>query len=138
MVALASIIVGVDGTDPSWRALAMAIGVASRERGRVHACFVYHIPIPADGFVLAAPAVDLTPEEEGELGKTVREELELAGVSGDFTIRSGEIGHELEALADACRGDLIVVGRSRHPTLHLGGVPRQLLTKGRWPVLVVP
>jgi len=44
----------------------------------------------------------------------------------------------LETLAEACHADLIVVGRSRHPALHLGGVPRRLLAMGHRPVLVVP
>ena len=48
------------------------------------------------------------------------------------------MARELEALAEACHADLIVVGRSRHPALHLGGVPRRLLAMGRRPVLVVP
>jgi nucleotide-binding universal stress UspA family protein len=41
-------------------------------------------------------------------------------------------------VASGCRADLIVVGRSRHPALHLGGVPRKLLAMGHRPVLIVP
>ena len=35
-----SVIVGVDGSDVSWRALAMAAQLAKRDDGDVHACFV--------------------------------------------------------------------------------------------------
>ena len=44
---------------------------------------------------------------------------------GEFNERSGDVARELETLAEACHADLIVVGRSRHPALHLGGVPRR-------------
>ncbi len=131
--------VGFDGSETSYRALAMAIGLAGREHGTVQACFVAHLPATAalGGFV--APASLLSdPEGDDELAAFVTAELARAGVAGDFTRRSGEVAAELERLAEACGADLLVVGRSTHPHLHLGGVPRQLLARGRIPVLVVP
>lgn len=90
--------------------------------------------------VFAMPVVPVIEEvsDDGTLGEQVREELALAGVEGDFCCREGEIAQQLEALAESCQADLIVVGRSRHAALHLGGVPRRLLSMGRRPVLVVP
>jgi nucleotide-binding universal stress UspA family protein len=138
-VALSSIVVGVDGSATSWRALAMAVGIARREQGSVHACYVAHTPIPAVGLAVPiAPLETGTEEDGGELGRSVCEELRQAGVAGEFSFRSGDVGRELELLANACQADLIVVGRSRHPALHLGGVPRRLLAMGKRPVLVVP
>ncbi len=139
-MGVSCIVVGVDGTPPSLRALAMAVGVASRERGSVHACFVSRTTVPAVGLAVGVVPVVPGDEEEGgsEVGQLVREELDRAGVAGDFTLCSGDVGREIEALADAYHADLVVVGRSRHPALHLGGVPRRLLGSGRWPVLVVP
>ena len=136
-MAVSSIVVGVDGTDPSWRALAMAIGVGRREQATIHVCYVAHMPVPAVGLGVSLAVID--PDgDTGDLGRSVCSELSEAGASGDFSIRVGDVGHELELLAEACHADLIVVGRSRHPALHLGGVPRRLLNSGRWPVLVVP
>jgi nucleotide-binding universal stress UspA family protein len=138
-VVVRSIVVGIDGSETSWRAFAMAVGVARRDHGAVHACFVAHTPMPAVG--LAGPIAPLEPgidDDGGDLGRSVREELARAGVAGDFMWCTGDVGRVLEVLADACHADLIVVGRSRHPTLHLGGVPRRLLAMGRRPVLVVP
>lgn len=137
-MAVSSIVVGVDGTPPSLRALAMAVGVASREKGFVHGCYVSHTPVPAIGLAVGIAPMPLDDDDGGELGRTVCEELERAGVEGEFTTLTGEVGREIEVLADGCHADLIVVGRSRHQALHLGGVPRRLLSTGRWPVLVVP
>ena len=77
-------------------------------------------------------------ESDDHLAHFVTQELGQASVRGDFTCRSGEVATELELLAEDCKADLVVVGRSAHPTLHLGGVPRQLLGRGRFPILVVP
>jgi nucleotide-binding universal stress UspA family protein len=59
-------------------------------------------------------------------------------VEGLFSCLDGDIASELEAQAERCRADLVVVRRSRHPALRLGGVPRKLLAMGDRPVLVVP
>ncbi|MGA3354757.1 MAG: universal stress protein [Acidimicrobiales bacterium] len=134
-----SIVVGIDGSDTSYRAFAMAVGFAQREQGCVHACYVAHLPGAAaiGGLFAPVPLVGDTESDES-LARYVTGELFLAHVGGDFTCRIGEIGIELELLAETCKADLIVVGRSAHPHLHLGGVPRQLLGRAKFPVLVVP
>ena len=138
-MAIRSIVVGFDGSQTSHRAFAMAVGLAGREHGSVHACFVAHLPATATlaGFVGPVPPVS-DPEGDGDLGGFVTAELARAGVAGGFTCCSGEVAGELERLAETCNADLLVVGRSTHPHLHLGGVPRHLLARGRLPVLVVP
>lgn len=139
MNELMEIIVGLDGSPASWRAFWLALGVAEREKAFIHACFVFHVPAPAAADFLVQPAPGLAPDEDrGELAQRVTEELQAAGIEGKFTCLEGDVARELEALADRCRADLLVVGRSRHPALHLGGVPRRLLATGRRPVLVVP
>ena len=138
-MGIRSIVVGVDGSEPSYRAFAMAVGLAVREQGCVHACFVAHLPGAAavGGFFAPVPLVG-DAESDERLAGFVTEELGRAHVGGDFTCRSGEVAAELEQLATSCKADLIVIGRSAHPALHLGGVPRQLLARGRFPILVVP
>ncbi len=138
-MAIRTIVVGLDGSETSYRAFAMATGLAGREHGSVHACFVAHLPATALLGGLVGPALPLDePDSEDGLADFVAKELVRAGVSGDFTRCSGEVGSELERLAEARAADLLVVGRSTHPHLHLGGVPRQLLARSRIPVLVVP
>lgn len=110
--------------------MAMAVGMAARYGAHVHACLVFQV-----AFSVPVPVLG---EEGEEMARQVAEELSRAGVAGELTCRNGDVAQELEALAEACRADVIVVGRSRHPALHLGGVPRRLLAMGRHPVLVVP
>lgn len=135
-----NIVVGVDGFDAAGRALAVAIDVAVRYHGTVHACFVW--PLTATekraGFSAAPASCDESNGDEERLSGTVVKALGDAGAEGDFVQREGEIASELEELASSTEADLIVVGRSRHPALHLGGVPRHLLAMGRRLVLVVP
>ena len=120
------LVVGIDGSTTSWRAFSMAVGIAMRYEARVHACFVLHVPPSADLAVFAVPVTAFVDGDDGgDLGR-------------DFTYVKGDVAHELEELAQSCLADVIVVGRSHHPALHLGGVPRKLLTTGRRPVLVVP
>lgn len=121
-----------------WRAFAMAVGVAGREQGWVHACFVSHTPAGAELAALGVPVPPVVDYNGEDLGRQVSEELVRSGVGGEFECRKGDVARELESLAESCQADLIVVGRSRHPALHLGGVPRKLLAMGRRPVLVVP
>ena len=134
------LVVGIDGSTTSWRAFSMAVGIARRYEARMHACFVFHVPAsPADLAAFAVPVNAFVDDDDGgDLGRDVVEELSRAGVEGDFTYIKGDVAHELEVLAESCLADVIVVGRSRHPALHLGGVPRRLLATGRRPVLVVP
>jgi nucleotide-binding universal stress UspA family protein len=133
------LVVGIDGSTTSWRALSMAVGIATRYKACVHVCFVLHTPAAAEMGVFAIPATVLVEDDDGtDLGRQVTEELNGADVKGDFTCLKGDIARELEVLAESCRADVIVVGRSRHPALHPGGVPRRLLAMGRRPVLVVP
>jgi nucleotide-binding universal stress UspA family protein len=134
------IVVGVDGTDTSWRALSMAIGVARRWHGcTIHICYISQLPVSAQLGAMAVPISALAGgDQAGELKQAISDELARSDVMGEFNERVGEVARELETLAEACHADLIVVGRSRHPALHLGGVPRRLLAMGRRPVLVVP
>jgi nucleotide-binding universal stress UspA family protein len=136
---LMDVVVGLDGSPASWRAFFLALGIAQRERATMHVSFVYHVPVPAAaGALTVAPRGLLVGQGGGQLERQAIAELQVAGVEGVFTCLEGDIASELEALAERCRADLVVVGRSRHPALRLGGVPRKLLAMGHRPVLVVP
>lgn len=116
----------------------MAIGVARRWDGcTIHTCYISQLPVSAQ---LGAMAVPMSPlaDQAGELKRAISDELARSGVVGEFSERVGDVARELETLAEGCHADLIVVGRSRHPALHLGGVPRRLLAMGHRPVMVVP
>ncbi len=118
----------------------MAIGVARRWEGcMIHICYISQVPVSAQLGAMAVPISPLAGGGQGaELKQAISEELARSGVVGKFYERSGDVARELEAVAEACHADLIAVGRSRHPALHLGGVPRRLLAMGHRPVVVVP
>ncbi len=132
------IVTGFDGSPASWRAFFFALGIAQRERAFIHVTFVYHVPAPAMVAPLAGPSGLPLDQDGGELERQATAELRVAGVEGVFTCIDGDIASELEAQAERCLADLVVVGRSRHPALRLGGVPRKLLATALRQVLVVP
>ena len=139
MAKLMEIVVGLDGSPSSWRAFWFTLGMAARERAFIHVCFVLHLPAGSPAGPFVQPVPDLVPDDDGgELEPRANEEREAAGVEGKFTCAAGDVAGELEGLAERRHADLLVLGRSPHPALHLGGVPRRLLTMGRRPVLVVP
>ncbi|HET9061459.1 MAG TPA: universal stress protein, partial [Acidimicrobiales bacterium] len=72
-----SIVVGVDGSGNSLRALAMAAGIARRLGAEVHACFVMHLPAVAElgTFALPVAPVPLQGLDCSELSTEVRKEL---------------------------------------------------------------
>jgi nucleotide-binding universal stress UspA family protein len=129
-----SIVVGVDGSESSLHALSFSIGLAVREHARLSACFVAHQVVTVGVGIVP---VDYTSYAK-ELDQLVTEELERADVSGSFFYREGVVVLELKRLADERTADLIAVGRSKHPLLHVGSVPRRLLEDSRHAVLIVP
>ena len=140
-MATTSIVVGIDDSDASRRALAAAVQLAARQRGRIHACYVAHIPASVALGTFAGPAMpveDDLDEAVEQLRQLVTEELGKAEVGGEFVWRQGDVATELQGLVAALQADLIVVGRSAHPHLHIGNVPSRLITTGGCPVLVVP
>jgi nucleotide-binding universal stress UspA family protein len=138
-MAIRNIVVGIDGSETSYRAFAMAVGLALREQGCIHACYVECIPATSTLGGFFAPLVPVDgPDSDDQLARFVTGELAQAGVRGDFVRRVGEVVDELERTTTTCAADLVVVGRSTHPHRHLGGVPHKLLTRGLHPVLVVP
>jgi nucleotide-binding universal stress UspA family protein len=134
-MGIVSVVVGIDGTESSDHAMYFAVGLAARERARLSACFVSHpliAPYPAGlvpvDFEAYATALD----------DQFTDELELAGICGDFYHRKGDAVVELKRLADEQLADIIAVGRSRHPHLHVSSVPRRLLDISGHAVLIVP
>lgn len=129
-----SVVVGVDGSEPSLHALSFSIGLAVREHARLSICFVSHQIV-----VFPVGVVHMDYDEYAKtLEKMVGEELDRADVGGSFFHRYGDVAAELRCLADERAADIIAVGRSRHPHLHVGSVPRRLLNVGGHAVLIVP
>jgi nucleotide-binding universal stress UspA family protein len=133
-MGIMSVVVGIDGSEPSLHALSFSIGLAVREQARLSACFVSHQVVPFGVGILPMDYEDYAKQLE----QLVNEEFERADVGGSFFYREGDVALELKRLADECAADLIVVGRSRHPLIHIGSVPKRLLDDSRHAVLIVP
>jgi nucleotide-binding universal stress UspA family protein len=138
------LVVGVDGSDPSWDAFAWAAGEARRCRGRIIAVFVtplaelegaLSIGTPYNNYEAVVEARDQMAEElAGEMARRA-DELD---VEVSFVRRKGDAAHVLTQVARSEHADLIVVGRSAKMLHRLAGsVSRRLALCRDLPVTVV-
>lgn len=137
------IVVGIDGSDVSRRALRLALDEAALRGTRVRAVHAWSaawpVPLTGAGFV---PPVDPEPlrlAAETVLRETVEAVAGERGASLEQALVERTPGEGiLESATDA---ELIVVGHSRHGALGalvLGSVSEHVLRHARCPVLVVP
>jgi nucleotide-binding universal stress UspA family protein len=111
------IVVGVDGTESSLRALDVTASVARRNEAEVTVVLVRHIPTLAT--VGAVPALDW-PSVFAPLEKEVEEaaRARLVGVRWNLVVTDGSPAAELERVAVQLGADLLVVGRSQGGRIH--------------------
>lgn len=130
------LVVGVDGSENSLRALDMAATVARRNESEVTVAFVRHPPAMAgpvaiDWTTVFAPTEAAITEAAGE---------RLAGVRWRLLVSDGSPALELERIAADVHADLLVVGRSHGGPIHRlieGSVGGHAATHAAVPVLVV-
>jgi nucleotide-binding universal stress UspA family protein len=136
-----TIVVGVDGSEPSLRALDFAVGLASdlddAELVVAFARFVY----------LAMPdhvAEDMYAEVLDQAEATVQAEVERAlrdrELRWKFVSREGEPSHVLCDVAEEVGASFVVVGRRGWSTateLLLGSVSHRLVHRSGCPVLLI-
>jgi nucleotide-binding universal stress UspA family protein len=137
------LVVGVDGSAPSWDAFAWAAGEARRGNGRMVAVFVTSL-IEAEealgstaplGYAAATEARDLMAKE---LAGEVARRADALGVEVSFVRGVGDSVHVLTDVARSKHADLVVVGRSEKMLHRLAGsVSRRLVLNRDSPVLVV-
>jgi nucleotide-binding universal stress UspA family protein len=136
------IVVGVDGSPPSLRALSFAADLAAdcddAELVVVFACFAY-LAMP-DG---AAEAMFSEALDRGERSASdaAAQLLGARGLRWQFVTREGEPSQVLREVADEVHATVVVVGRRGWSTmleLVLGSVANRLVHRSRVPILVVP
>ncbi|MFI1988965.1 universal stress protein [Actinoplanes sp. NPDC020271] len=139
-----SILVGIDGSTPSLRAAAYAVGMARRQRCRLIAVYVRAnppalLPLGDAGGCATTTAIEAQDAVEKELRSTFDEYLPQLGVQAELVVRTGEPFTELTAAACEARADAVIVGRSAG-MLHriAGSLAGKLVRCGKWPVTVVP
>jgi nucleotide-binding universal stress UspA family protein len=148
------IVVGVDGSDPSQRALRWALREAALRGDRVQVVTAWHLPLLGTGefpWAVVPPASYLEMESD-DLARRARERLEQTvreAASQAAADEAVEVPTELRvvesgaaaALLDASRGaDLLVVGsrgRGGFAGLLLGSVSQQCSQHATCPVVVV-
>ncbi|POX41429.1 universal stress protein UspA [Streptomyces sp. Ru73] len=135
------IVVGIDGSQSSWRAAAYAAGLARRQGSKL--VLVYVQPVLAAGAALGAPVAPTTDEIAEELMAEIRASTErLQGIYDlrwEFHIVRGDPYSGMLRMADELKADAVVVGASESAGHRfMGSVAVRLVKAGRWPVTVVP
>ena len=133
------IVVGLDGSDGSNRALSVAVELAKRDGARL---VLVHVEQDVAGKG-GGPIVATEDEIQAEIRRQASE-LSEQGIDTTVEMRNIMLGgpaHPIEEIADDGKADLIVVGTRGHSAiagLILGGVTQRLLHIAQRPVLVVP
>ncbi|GHE30830.1 universal stress protein A [Streptomyces capitiformicae] len=135
------ILVGLDGSDSSLRAVAYAAGLARRQQSLL--ATVYVQPTPAASAALGAPVAGTTDAITEQLVAEIREAAEQ--VKGIFEVRwafhtfRGDPYSGLVKAADELQADAVVVGVSEQAGHRfVDSVKVRLVKAGRRPVTVVP
>lgn len=136
------IIVGVDGSGPSVRALAWAAAEARVHEAELVAAAAWEFPFvpsgPGAGFYVGPSSEDLAAEAGRHLDEALAA-VDLHGVTVRRAVEYGTPAGVLLALAEDA--DLLVVGARGHggfAGLLLGSVSQQVSTHAVCPTVVVP
>jgi nucleotide-binding universal stress UspA family protein len=138
-----TIVVGVDGSDCSMRAVSYAAGLARRQGAALVAVYVRRSP---SGFAYLAntpgalaAVVEAETVTEIRIRDEITEECEAAGIKGALVVRTGSPVRAVVEIADELQAHAVIVGsRPRLMTRFLPvGMGRLLGRCGR-PVVLVP
>ncbi|MEV7971636.1 universal stress protein [Cellulomonas sp. NPDC089187] len=137
-----AIVVGVDGSEPSLRAAAYALGQARRHGSRLVAVFARTTTggmasmIDASG---SARTAVLAAQDEVETLLRRAHATEAGGVEAELIVRPGDPFQVLSDVAREVRADCVVVGSSESIGHRFAGsLAVRLVRKAHWPVTVVP
>jgi nucleotide-binding universal stress UspA family protein len=142
------IVVGIDDSPTSLRALDYAAGLARRQGARLVAVHVRPLQA-AQGAIdpygygcsgdAARAALDAGDALEAELRTEVGRLARLWGVGIDLVLRDGDPLRELTAVAAEQHADSLGVGAPTCPSSRVAGsVAARLTRRHRWPITVVP
>lgn len=137
------LVVAVDKSDPSDRAVAAALALAQASGGSVHLIhIVEHVAVPQGRFTTGYDLED--PDEAHQLLATELASLTGAGIVATASVVEGRAGHAAQEIVDSAKAegaDVIVMGcrgRSELSALVLGSTAFKVLHATDRPVLIVP
>jgi nucleotide-binding universal stress UspA family protein len=136
------IVVGLDGSDSSYRATAYAAGLARRQNARLVIVYIKPLPSGVSPSVVAAK-LQLSQSISDDLRKYIFEQVARVPAdeipSWEFIDETGDPFLGLRAVADRLRADAVVIGASQKGGLRiLGSIGVRMVKTGRWPVTIVP
>jgi len=149
-----NILVAVDGSEPSKKALNYALELVEKLDGKITLIHVYSTAVSLGPSMDAISAPALTPasaamatkmaEEAKQRGERILDDAEQVakkrGISVEKVLREGDAVKEIVAVAKEGKFELIVVGHrglSRLEELVLGAVSEGVSHKAPCPVLIV-
>ncbi|MEU3020042.1 universal stress protein [Nocardiopsis sp. NPDC007018] len=142
------IVVGVDGSDPSRRALGLAVSLAAETDGELVVVNSWEVPYPYDPIAMTAaghqPQEDVFEKQSEELVAELLAEAmdeQREDVNIEVTVVRTQSG-PVDAILEAAEGaDAIVVGSRGRGTIRgllLGSVSQGVLHHAKVPVVVLP
>jgi len=133
-------VVGVDGSDTSWRALYYAFGLARRQDASLLAVFAVATPIAVGEDGTCAGAIeDANARLAAELKLAIQALATDYGVPTGFITRAGNPVDALIEVAVEQNADALFVGASRARVHHvLGSKAVRAVRRCHCPVTVVP
>jgi nucleotide-binding universal stress UspA family protein len=139
-VTLADIVVGIDGSEDSTKALRWAAAEARRRGGRLKILTAYTLTWPPEAFGYPGPLPDNTREPFEEIVAEAVAQARAFAPSLDVT-GAAVLGEPASELVEASSGAAMVVvgnrGRGGFASLLLGSVSQQVATHATVPVVVV-
>lgn len=132
------VVVGIDGSEESQRALSWAADYVERNHGVAHAISVWHQPVQF-GYRLPTSDSELEDRAKTSLDKTVEAvHAEFPNAQVKTKLIRGHVIDELVGISH--QADLMVVGNKGHGAftgMMVGSVALKLVHHARCPVLVV-
>lgn len=137
-----AIVVGIDGSEPSLRAAAYALGQARRQGCRLVAVYA-RVPSTMTSMMdttgAARTAVERAQDEVVELLRRAQMTETTPGVEAELVVRVGDPYQVLSDVAHEVRADSVVVGSSASVGHRFAGsIAVRLVRNAHWPVTVVP
>lgn len=133
------ILIGYDDSEPSRKALDMALDMASKYGSTLDVIAVVSPPEYL-GDKESQKVLQNSRQAQRSLLQGLKPRVEAAGVTTQFEIAVGKPGDQLLQHAERENADLIIVGHSGKTffeALRMGSVSKQVMHDARCPVLVV-